>query len=1498
MQLLAVKRFFSYAMLVCCCYALVSCGGSSTPPDNKPDAGLKITNVIAPTTTSVAVTFSNALSSGADVAANFQLTSPSGSALKVMAAYPDDTGSSVILATQPQDLVDYALKATNLVPKEGDATTVNAESSFAGSSVAAPIVASAVPLDNTSVLITFADPASAQAAVMSKNASDARFYRISNPDLSISNAVLQTDGSSVVLTTAPQTRETYTVSVSNVYSNDNKLIDPFANTATFAGIPPEDNEAPVITEITATTNTTLLISFNEPLKDSAADRNNYSITDASFMPLTVLESTLDSFKTTVTLTTAAQTAGETYTLEVSNLPDLAGNVIAAGTKRTFIGVNATNVGSDTVPPRVLGASSLDNKTVVVTFSEPLDKVSAETIENYTFFSDSSGLSTQAILLVKDASLNAGGRSVTLSTLSQSDVVYNVQIANVKDLAGNFIAPPDRENPYIATFRGTAPTGNDATDSDGDGLDDNVEQLGWTVTVTAANGTKRTYSVTSDPNDKDTDDDGLDDLTEKEQGFDPRNKDTDTDKLTDYAEYAIWYSKADIVDTDEDGIEDGYEINVFKTNPTVADTDADGLEDGVETAITSPSRRAALADLPLFDTVISAVDLQLDYRFNETTSNGTTQGAVQSTTLTTLKANQATTSRQNSSSQNWFAKAGTEFCFGGACASENGGFSAIAPNFGFSFNAEAGGGGETSFVTTTENAKLVQDEYAKTLETNKEVSAETTLSREVVGATMQVGVTFKSQSNVSFLLKNLEFTAQILDPEDPTRYLPIGRLVASENLVVDLGPKGSTQQSKGPIIFEVENPVPSVIEKLMQNPRGIIVSVANYSVEVRDERNFVFDLESINNRTAQVEIDYGGRRDMERVYPATYAGFDEDTSRPVGISFKGFMEDILLLTHVEATPTADGQSCREDTPASQLSSTYSTCMISVGGTQTEALWRMRTVSRSENTDTTSWWVLTPDHGLITPVPEANEPWVGQDFGSYVLRSGQAFVIKFVEDSDFDGLEASMEAALGSSDQNEDTDGDGINDGDEVYGLRDSDGKRQSWRIILDDGSVTKTTSNPARSDSDGDGLSDCQELIYEGDCANIRVFNGANGPNLTADGAEVAVFKLSKPTDPGNPDTDNEGLTDGVEVAGYKGQVYDNALNLVDFTLLPQNGQPAMNALNKNSDTDVLNDFMELRLGTNPTIDDGDKVFDNDKDGLVNLAEAVGWIVSTHAISTTPYAQGQGVTLKLQSDPDVADADGDTLNDAQERALGTHPMNDDSDGDGFKDNEDPYPLDADYDNDLLSDFEERNCLTYGATNPAVADADGDSLVDGHECKVYGTNPKAVDTDNDTYRDAREIQLGLNPVLPDQRVNVGFLRYYVVGDCELDTIYEDALSGAAEFEGFLKIQKPDGSIQNLWDMRNPSVPAGQTHAGETVNFYAHGTIRPMIPITLSQNSAGFKLYSSIITEVDARTCCDTSVLGSITPEVIKQYPVTDTNASVYVGQSTGCQVRYDYQFQVIR
>jgi outer membrane protein OmpA-like peptidoglycan-associated protein len=225
-----------------------------------------------------------------------------------------------------------------------------------------------------------------------------------------------------------------------------------------------------------------------------------------------------------------------------------------------------------------------------------------------------------------------------------------------------------------------------------------------------------------------------------------------------------------------------------------------------------------------------------------------------------------------------------------------------------------------------------------------------------------------------------------------------------------------------------------------------------------------------------------------------------------------------------------------------------------------------------------------------------------------------------DADHDGLLKSEEKQLGTNPNKADTDGDGLSDGDEV----------------------NKYHTNPLKADTDGDGLSDGDEVNkYHTDPLKADT----DGDGLS-DGDEVKKHH----TDPLKADTDGDGLSDGDEVLKYK--------------------------------TDPL------------------KV-DTDGDGLSDGDEV----------------------MKYKTDPLKADTDGDGLSDGDEvNKYHTDPLKANTDGDGLSDGDEislfkTDPLKRDTDGDGLSDGDE--VLNY-KTDPLKVDTDGDGIGDGIEV-LSKTNP---------------------------------------------------------------------------------------------------------------------------------------------------------------------------------
>ncbi|MBU6145735.1 MAG: Ig-like domain-containing protein, partial [Paenibacillaceae bacterium] len=181
----------------------------------------------------------------------------------------------------------------------------------------------------------------------------------------------------------------------------------------------------------ALTNTTVKVTFNEEVKkELAEDAKNYTIAG-----LTVSAAKFESDKKSVVLTTTAQTPGTIYTVLVINVQDISDNVINADKDEFKFG----GIAADTTKPSVVSAEATNATTVKVTFSEPVDEVTAKQTFNYNLGSELGFPSSVA---------KESGTVYVLTTASQKRITYTLDVTGVKDLSGN-VLDEDKDEAKLA-----------------------------------------------------------------------------------------------------------------------------------------------------------------------------------------------------------------------------------------------------------------------------------------------------------------------------------------------------------------------------------------------------------------------------------------------------------------------------------------------------------------------------------------------------------------------------------------------------------------------------------------------------------------------------------------------------------------------------------------------------------------------------------------------------------------------------------------------------------------------------------------------------------------------------------------------------------------------------------------------------------------------------------------------------------------------------------------
>ena len=328
-----------------------------------------------------------------------------------------------------------------------------------------------------------------------------------------------------------------------------------------------------------------------------------------------------------------------------------------------------------------------------------------------------------------------------------------------------------------------------------------------------------------------------------------------------------------------------------------------------------------------------------------------------------------------------------------------------------------------------------------------------------------------------------------------------------------------------------------------------------------------------------------------------------------------------------------------------------------------------------------------------------------------------------DSDGDGVNDLSEINLGLNPNSPDSDGDGLNDGiEQEIGTNPLDADS-------DDDGVMDGSEPAATEDSDGDGMINALDPDSDNDGLNDGTEMGVTSADISVDtdisnGNFTADADPSTTTDPLDADSDDSGLSDGQEDLNGDGRVDEGELD--------------PNAVDDDSDGDGITDVEELAQGLNPSLSD------SDGDGI-----------------------DDGVELQFNLDPNDADSDDDGVIDGREPSW-----DQDSDNDGLIN-----ALDPDSDNDGLFDGTEMGLTVWligpdtdesqgffisdeddcSRTNPLLADSDGAGFNDGEEDQNRNgkvdanetdpNDPRDDDGDGDGLTEVQEASLGTDPSLAD-------------------------------------------------------------------------------------------------------------------------------------------------------
>ena len=384
--------------------------GDITPPT--------IVNVQILDATHVDVTFSEEIEvSSAQTVANFEIDN----GISIFHANLAQNQQTVQLVTSDhQSGFTYTLTVNNIQDRAQPSNSIlpNSKKQYIYNEVdVTPPEIYSVNIRNANLVdIIFSEKVEKTSAENSQN------YTINN-GVNVLAAILNTDQKTVHLSTSTHPANmTFTLTVNNVTDNAQpaNMIKP--NTTDDYAYQPDDQTAPTITSAVAWNETQVDVTFSEPIdRQHAEDENNYAIDKG----IVIIEAILDSNKTTVHLTSTPHQTGETYTLTINSIIDLAPqpNEIAPDSK-----IQYSYTYQDLIPPEIENVQIVYSTYVKIFFNEIVERESAENMANYSIDGG-----VQVLGAILDNSL----KIVHLTTSDhQANTSYILTVNNVRDRSPN------------------------------------------------------------------------------------------------------------------------------------------------------------------------------------------------------------------------------------------------------------------------------------------------------------------------------------------------------------------------------------------------------------------------------------------------------------------------------------------------------------------------------------------------------------------------------------------------------------------------------------------------------------------------------------------------------------------------------------------------------------------------------------------------------------------------------------------------------------------------------------------------------------------------------------------------------------------------------------------------------------------------------------------------------------------------------------------------------
>ncbi|MBP5449617.1 MAG: InlB B-repeat-containing protein [Spirochaetales bacterium] len=507
-------------------------------------------------------------------------------------------------------------------------------------------------------------------------------------------------------------------------------------------------------------------------------------------------------------------------------------------------------------------------------------------------------------------------------------------------------------------------------------------------------------------------------------------------------YAIWSvspidpsGEDDPTDTDKDGISDWDELHKYFTDPSNPDTDGDGWTDSEEKTLHNENTNTfnpLIADTPALEVKFAGKPV---YEYTYTVSENKSKSE-------TVSNNEGVTGSESSTSSNTKTRNETH------AWSLKFGFSEKWGEKGFEFglNQEIGISGSVTSGDSYTYSSGTSSSWSKSWSNGKTIAS--TSGKNISGGDITIPFKFKNPSSLAYTVKSVTIAINTI---------PVGSETATPLTSITRTDVGTIAPGAESGVFNIKFSLTlDAFEKAMKWSTGLIMEVSGYTITMfKDSQSAANDftqaLTKVKAQTAAIYIDWGNTsgRNAKTYNVAVKNQYNKDATSINTLYDKNNLEYIFQnILNMEKN--------RDYILADE-----------------GYLKSMNGIANAADRKDGAWFICHKYNKdgqrvgkIFGPYSESDQDKEHWRLSDIELSAGDEVSIIYSVDKDGDGVPLNEELIAGTSDNNADTDGDGLKDGEEIYGWYKGD-----IGLVSKYSETSKVYSNPLINDTDGDDLLD-------------------------------------------------------------------------------------------------------------------------------------------------------------------------------------------------------------------------------------------------------------------------------------------------------------------------------------------------------------------------------------------------------------------------------------------